>query len=266
MSTIVTVDGFDFQYRDDEYINLTKMCKQCGKELKRFLALKDTKEKLKVLEAAVDLTVHGHESIMEKRIGGVPSEQGTYGHPIVAIYLANWLSPDFALAAASLVHRYFKADVSLATNILDRTTELTSEDSRALGERVITKSADKDIDWIEARSQTRKSNKTLNAELAQCPNISRGVYAQAQNAMIHGLTGSSITQLKNDKGLAKSASIREKMDTDELITLAFTEMLAAKRVSKDKPSGDKKCAAVCGNTAKMVKSFSELASGESEED
>lgn len=259
MTNIVNVDGFNFQYRDDEYINLTKMCKQSGKQLKRFLALKDTKEKLKVLESADFL--NDHEVIIEKRVGGIPTEQGTYGHPVVAIYLANWLSPEFALAAANLIRQYLKADVSLATNILDRTTKLTSEESKALGERVINKSSDKDVDWLAVRAHTKTSNKTLNAELAQCPNTSKAVYSLSQNAIIENLTGSSITQIKKEKGLTKSATVRETMNTKELLTLGFTEMLAAERISNDKPSGDKHCASVCGKTASMVKSFSDLASG-----
>lgn len=259
MTNIVTVDGFNFQYRDDEYINLTKMCKQSGKELKRFLALKDTREKLKVLESADFL--NDHEVIIEKRVGGIPTEQGTYGHPVVAIYLANWLSPEFALAAANLIRQYLKADVSLATNILDRTPELTSDQSRTIGEVLVIKSSDKEIEWLAARAQTKASNKTLNAELAQCPNTSKAVYSLSQNAIVENLTGNTITQIKKEKRLTKSATVREGMNTDELITLAFTEMLASKRISNDKPSGDKQCASVCGKTASMVKSFSDLASG-----
>ena len=260
------INGYTFQYRQDEYINLTKMCKQAGKELKSFLRQADTKAKLKALEDKVSnmhLPLTERVPLIQKRVGGTPTEQGTYGHPLVALFLAQWLSPEFAVAMIQLVEAYFKADVSLATNILQRTTvtEFTSEQSRTLGEVLVTKSADKDLDWISARKETKNSNKRLNAELTQCPNTSKAVYSLSQSAIVENLTGSTITQIKKEKGLTKSATVREAMDTDELITLAFTEMLAAKRISNDKPFGDKKCAGVCGNTAKAVKSFSDLTTG-----
>jgi hypothetical protein len=57
------------------------------------------------------------------------------------------------------------------------------------------------------------------------------------------------------------SDIRETLSSFELITLAFTEMLASERLLNIKPSGDKQCASVCGKTASMVKSFSDSASG-----
>lgn len=260
----ISVDNIQFQIGNNEYINLTKMCKANGSRLDNYFSNKGTKEYIQALEAKLNIP---KSQLIIKRVGGTPTEQGTYAHPLIAIHLGQWISPEFAIAASNLVHQYLTADVSLATNILQRATtpELTSEQSRAIGEVLITKSSDKDLDWIAARAQTKASNKTLNAELAQCPNTSKAVYSLSQNAIVENLTGSSITQLKKKNGLSKSATVREAMDTDELITLAFTEMLAAKRVSKDKPSGDKKCAAVCGTTAKAVKSFSDITTGNIEE-
>lgn len=259
LSQLVMVDGLQFQYREDDYVNLSKMCKQAKRELSTYLRSKDTKSFLNALSTDLQICM---ADLIQKRVGGIPTEQGTYGHPLIALHLGNWLSSEFAVAVVKLTHQYLKADVSLATNILQRTTatEFTSEDSRAIAEVLVNKSADKDLDWISARKETKNSNKRLNAELAQCPNTSKAVYSLSQNAIVENLTGSTITQLKKKNGLAKSATVREAMDTDELITLAFTEMLAAKRISNDKPSGDKKCASVCGTTAKAVKSFSDLAS------
>lgn len=256
----ISVDNIQFQIGNNEYVNLTKMCKVNKCRLDNYFSNKGTKEYIDTLATTLNIS---KSQLIIRRVGGTPTEQGTYAHPLIAIHLAQWISPEFAIAVSNLFHKYLKADISLATDILDRTPELTSEQSRALGERVINKSADKDLDWIAARKETKNSNKRLNAELAQCPNTSKAVYSLSQNAIVENLTGSTITQIKKKNGLAKSATVREAMDTDELITLAFTEMLAAKRVSNDKPSGDKKCASVCGNTAKMVKSFSDLATGDS---
>lgn len=254
----ISVDNIQFQIGNNEYINLTKMCQVNNRRLDNYLSNKGTKEYINTLKSSLNLPT---TELIIKRVGGTPTEQGTYGHPLLAIHLAQWISPEFALAAANLIHQYLKTDVSLATSIISRTNELTSEESRTIGEALINKSSDKEIEWLAARAQTKASNKTLNAELAQCPNTSKAVYSLSQSAIVENLTGSTITQIKKEKGLTKSATVREGMDTDELITLAFTEMLAAKRISNDKPSGDKQCAGVCGNTAKAVKSFSDLTTG-----
>jgi hypothetical protein len=249
---IVKVDGFEFQYRDDDYVNLTKMCKQVRRSLSTYLRSNHHKQFIKELALCQNCTA---DELLEKRVGGVPSEQGTYGHPMIAIHLAQWLSPQFALAIAKLTQSYISADVSLVEDILSRTGNLTSEQSRTLGGQVIDKSSTKDVQWIEARAQTKTSNKTLNQELSTCPNVSKMVYPASQNALVQCLIGSSIKKLKVTRGLSKSASSRDAMDKDELISLSFSEMLASKRLSKSKPSGDKNCAALCGQTAKMVRDF-----------
>jgi KilA-N domain len=260
LSQLVMVDGLQFQYREDDYVNLSKMCKQAKRELSTYLRSKDTKSFLNVLSSDLQICM---ADLIQKRVGGIPTEQGTYGHPLIALHLGNWLSSEFAVAVVKLTHQYLKADVSLATNILQRTTvtEFTSEQSKVIGEVLVTKSSDKDVEWLAIRAHTKTSNKTLNAELAQCPSTSKAVYSLSQNAIIENLTGRTITQIKKEKGLTKSATVRETMNTKELLTLGFTEMLAAERISNDKPSGDKQCASVCGKTASMVKSFSDLASG-----
>ncbi|MFM6214513.1 KilA-N domain-containing protein, partial [Planktothrix sp.] len=104
-SRTVQIDGYLFQCREDEYVNLTKMCNQAGKKLKRFLEQKDTKVKLQALQKKVDLNdphVQTKKPLIEKRVGGTPTEQGTYGHPLVALFLAQWLSPEFAVAMVQL--------------------------------------------------------------------------------------------------------------------------------------------------------------------
>jgi hypothetical protein len=53
---IVTIDGFDFQYRLDDYINLTKMCKQVNRNLSTYLRSKHYKDFLDKLSKRINIS------------------------------------------------------------------------------------------------------------------------------------------------------------------------------------------------------------------
>jgi len=54
---IVTIDGFDFQYRLDDYINLTKMCKQVNRNLSTYLRSKHYKDYISYMGDVQNFTV-----------------------------------------------------------------------------------------------------------------------------------------------------------------------------------------------------------------
>lgn len=254
MTNIVTVDGLEFQYKDNGYINLTKMCKQAGRKFNHYFRTKPTKEYLEALSAETNIVV---ADLIEKRVGGVPSEQGTYGHPLVAINLAQWLSPEFAVAAAQLMQSYIKADVSLATNILNRATpEQLNQQGQQLANVLIQKADPKTEAHIQARLNTKNTNRELNKALADCPNVSRAVFSMAQDAIYKATYGKAIKTLKKEKGLVKKDdSIRDTLTTRELVHLAFCESLSTEVIDNTKPSGDINCSKSVYDTSKQVKEF-----------
>ena len=67
-SQIVKIDGFEFQYRDDEYVNLTKMCKQVSRLLSTYLRSNHHKEYINHLALVLNCTA---SSLIEKRVGGI---------------------------------------------------------------------------------------------------------------------------------------------------------------------------------------------------
>jgi hypothetical protein len=256
-TNIVKVDGFEFQYRDDEYINLTKMCKQVNKELKSYLRLSSTKTFLKIVEVEVQKQNHGIP-ILEKRIGGISTKQGTYGHPLVAIHLAQWLSDEFALAVAKLTQSYLKADITLAQDILTRTsTNQINDKGASIASTIIDKANDKTIEHIQARLHTKQTNKELNKALSECPNVTRKVYPMAQDSIYKATYGRTITTLKNQKGLTKQDSLRDTLSTDELVHLSFCELMTSKVLNRTKPNGDINCTNSVYQTAKKIKLFEE---------
>ena len=81
--------------RGDGYVNLTNMCNATGKRLDNWFRLKQTQEYLRALECSLTSEESLIKAVKGKFSGG--QEQGTWGHPLVAVNLARWISPEFAI-------------------------------------------------------------------------------------------------------------------------------------------------------------------------
>ena len=76
----------------DGWVNLTQMCKANGVRFNDFLRLKSTKAYISSMAADTGKPV---SEIIEVKKGGDPKLQGSWGHPEIAILLAQWISPEF---------------------------------------------------------------------------------------------------------------------------------------------------------------------------
>lgn len=92
------------QRRDNGYINATALCKAAGKRIVNYRRLNTTKAflnelslKCKILTSKLIITVQGR---------GDKIQQGTWVHPYVAINLAQWASPKFAVAVSKWVFEW----------------------------------------------------------------------------------------------------------------------------------------------------------------
>lgn len=82
------------QRAGDGYINATAMCKAAGRLWGHYQENVTTKKFFAALAADIGIPI----SILVQSIkGGHPDQQGTYVHPQVALHLAQWLSPEFAV-------------------------------------------------------------------------------------------------------------------------------------------------------------------------
>lgn len=94
----IVLQNFDYNgrvisRRNDGFINLTQMCQANGKQINDFFRLKSTKEYLEALETETGIPVTGLYQVFQ----GGTQNQGTWGHPMVALRLAQWISPAFAV-------------------------------------------------------------------------------------------------------------------------------------------------------------------------
>jgi hypothetical protein len=88
-------NGHPIQRRQmDGYVNATAMCKANGKHLPHYLANGRTTEYLQALAGSVGIPT----DLLKVSIGTGPNHlRGTWIHPRLAVDLARWISPAFAV-------------------------------------------------------------------------------------------------------------------------------------------------------------------------
>src|SRR4051794_32825177 len=89
-----------YQRPIDGYINATAMCRAAGKSWFDYRRQKTTGPFISAL--STETGIPGSELFQSVR-GGLPDHQGTWAHPRVAIHLAQWLSPEFAVQVTGWV-------------------------------------------------------------------------------------------------------------------------------------------------------------------
>jgi phage antirepressor YoqD-like protein len=80
--------------RSDRYVSLTDMAQASGKLFGHWNNLKSTKSYLKALESVIQIKITDLVQVIQ---GGDSQNQGTWGHPKVAIRFAQWCSDEFAV-------------------------------------------------------------------------------------------------------------------------------------------------------------------------
>ena len=84
----------------DRYTCLTDMAQAASKKVNDWVRLQSTTE---FIQAAVSVTGIPATELVVVKQGGIPEEQGTWGHPKVAIQFAQWCNPLFALQVSTWI-------------------------------------------------------------------------------------------------------------------------------------------------------------------
>lgn len=97
-----------FDLSGEGMINATEMAKACGKQISDFFRLNTTEEYIKSLESATGIPrAQLYQSIMGNFADGKP--QGTWVHRRLAIRIAQWCSPKFAVQIDTWIEELFMA-------------------------------------------------------------------------------------------------------------------------------------------------------------
>jgi len=102
------------QRRDDGYINATALCKASGKLLADYKRLDTTEAFLEELSTDMGIPI---SKLLEVRKGGNKELQGTWAHPQVAIHLAMWCSPAFAVKVTRWVVNWMQGRSTFPTEV-----------------------------------------------------------------------------------------------------------------------------------------------------
>lgn len=93
---------------NDGYINATALCKACGKLFADYRRNSQTKAFLEALEASMGIPIDE----LIQTLMAVPNDQrGTWVHPHVAIHLAQWASPTFAVQVSTWVYEWMRGEL-----------------------------------------------------------------------------------------------------------------------------------------------------------
>lgn len=92
----------------DGYFNATAMCRATGKKIHDYGRLSATTAFLNELSSETGIPASG---LVQSIKGGDPHLQGTWVHPQVAINLAQWLSPKFAVLVSKWVFEWMSGNI-----------------------------------------------------------------------------------------------------------------------------------------------------------
>ncbi|WP_320203029.1 KilA-N domain-containing protein [Agrobacterium rosae] len=159
---------------------------------------------------------------------------GTFAHPILAAAYAGYLSPKLEIETREVWLRFRSGDVSLADEILQRASP-------------------EDNQWAGVRALSRAKRNEFTSVL-QAHGVVGAGYGQVTNAVYSGLFGADTQMLKAEKGvLTKSGSLRDAMDTDELVSVMFAESLSRKKIVEGELEGNVQCLSATKRSTAFVK-------------
>lgn len=163
---------------------------------------------------------------------------GSFADPRLALDYAEYLSSDLALEVKDVFLRYVAADVTLADDVLERASPEANEWAaiRALG-----------------RSQRRRYTDCLQEHGAGGRD-----YAICTDSAYRGVFGKSAKDLKVEKGLGRSASLRDAMSADELTYVLAAETLARERINEEGSDGGEECRIATLRSAQHIRRAIEL--------
>jgi hypothetical protein len=187
---------------------------------------KETKARIKALQANPENL--GLRIIIVSRKGG---ETITWVHPIMAVHLAQYLSPEFANFVAQTFKRYLEGDAGLAIEIIDRNNN------------------PEDLKRIEQRIKTKISNKGLNSAISQAGGTCFAAVADINNIAI---VGGTAKQIQAARGVKKT---RDGLTRIELAMLETAELLEQEAIEEERVRGDRQIISTCKNVATTMASL-----------
>lgn len=153
-------NGMTVLIRADGYINATALCKQANKLFADFNRLNTTKVFLEELSLDMGIPIPSLVEVSHGiKQGGSPREQGTWVHQLVAINLAQWLSPKYAVLVTKVMQKFHKGELVVQD-------QQSKQLSQKAAEMEVTASIFKSFHTIGTLAGLKGNQLTLSANLA----------------------------------------------------------------------------------------------------
>lgn len=158
---------------------------------------------------------------------------GTFADLRIAIDYAAYLNPSLAAEITEVWIRYKNGDPTLADEILQRAGPEANE-------------------WAGKRAMGRAVRLHFT-DVLKAHGVEKSGYGQCTNAQYNVLFDSSAEDMKAARGVAKSGSLRDALDTKDLVTIAFAEQLASSRIEEEECRGNRECRDASAKSAQFVR-------------
>ena len=209
---------------DDNWVNATKWCEHFGKQWKDIVKQPNFKKFLKILQEKLPNGTGDKKSLVNSVNKGRAGSE-TWVHPLVAIKLAEWLSPEFDVFVKETFKRFLGNDPELISEMIGRTTD-------------------------------RKSLKKIKASLESQEEY-LGTYHQLHDTIkshggisaTHAIVNSNNTHSIN----LETTGDRSHWSTEQKVAVSFLQLLQSKGVEKDRVNGHKEIVDKCVDLADSIK-------------
>jgi len=186
------IDGAVIAQREtDGYLNASAMCKAAGKLFGHYRENKQTMAYLEELAGSIGIPI---DRLVVTIMDGANDLRGTWVHPYVAIHLAQWLSPRFAVQVSKWVYNW-TVDLRHAAGELNRRVDEWIAQGRTQ-------------EWIRERVDGLMTRKELTDWWHSDGLLGRSHFGILTRLLQMRSVGLGPKELRELKGLSKSHSLR----------------------------------------------------------
>lgn len=235
------VNGVAIETDADRLVSLTDLWRASGadenKKPAEWIRNKPSKEFVSALAANLKV---GIPTLTKVRRG--KHFAGTWAHWQIAMAYAKYLSPEFHQHVNEGFRQWQEEykDPSLKIDrAIDRWKEIGKEDQ-----------------WIKVRFDGQLQRKSLMATMADhnCRQMgAENPYKIVSTTGNLSVIGKTAKEFKEEKGLTKSATTRDHLESHQLAALNFFEAMTEKRIKDTAADGNSQCIECASEVGKVVK-------------
>jgi hypothetical protein len=181
---------------DDDFVNATQWCKQFSKRWAKFEESPETKG---FIRACCESKQVPKRDLVQSVKGS-----GTWVHPLIAIKLAEWLSPEFEVYVKETFKSFLESPEDFAADIL-----INSHNK----------------DRVE-RAKKRVLVSGTNKETMELAKLDGASYPEVHNNRYRGLYRKNATQLREEAGLKKSETPLDRLSAYDLNLNSLANQMA----------------------------------------